>query len=82
MIVKNFSDEQLEITRNMLVHVLMALDEKGYEAINQIQGYLLSADPTYISTHKEARKLITSLDRDDLLRCILETYLGLYGADQ
>ena len=81
MIVKKFTDEQLEITRNMLTHVCIALDEKGYDALDQIQGYLLTEDPTYITTYTEARKVITALDREDLLRCILEVYLGLYGAD-
>jgi len=81
VIVKKFTDEQLEITRNMLTHVCMALDEKGYDALDQIQGYLLTEDPTYITTYNEARKVITALDREDLLRCILEVYLGLYGAD-
>ena len=81
MIVKKFTDEQLEITRNMLTHVCIALDEKGYNALDQIQGYLLTEDPTYITTYNDARKAITALDREDLLRCILEVYLGLYGAD-
>ena len=45
MIVKKFTDEQLEITRNMLTHVCIALDEKGYNALDQIQGYLLTEDP-------------------------------------
>lgn len=82
MIEKKFTDEQLEIAQNMLLYVCEALDEKGYNALNQIIGYLLSEDPTYICSYKDARKAITAIDRDDLLRCILEVYLGLYGADK
>ena len=52
-----------------------ALLEKGYNPINQIVGYLLSEDPTYITNHRNARSLIRKLDRDELLGCMLKQYL-------
>ena len=52
-----------------------ALKEKGYDPINQIIGYVLSGDPTYITSHKEARSLIRKIERDELLEEILGFYL-------
>lgn len=52
-----------------------ALQEKGYNPINQIIGYILSEDPTYITTHRDARKKIRKLDRDDILQSLLRNYL-------
>ena len=64
-------DEMKEI----LTEVYKALTEKGYNPINQIVGYLLSEDPTYITNHNNARALICKVDRDDLLQAIVEHYL-------
>ena len=52
-----------------------ALAEKGYKPVNQIVGYILSGDPTYITTHKNARNLICKIDREELLRAVLKSYL-------
>ena len=63
-----------DIRKTMLV-VYDALKEKGYNPINQIVGYILSEDPTYITTHNNARSLIRKIDRDGLLQVLLRSYL-------
>ncbi len=63
-----------DIRKTMLV-VYDALKEKGYNPINQIVGYILSEDPTYITTHNNARSLIRKIDRDELLQVLLRSYL-------
>ena len=50
--------------------------EKGYNPINQLVGYILSEDPTYITTYNNARSLIRKIDRDDLLRALVRSYLN------
>jgi uncharacterized protein (UPF0297 family) len=65
-----------EIIRDTLTTVYDALKEKGYNPINQIVGYILSEDPTYITTHNNARSLIRRIDRDELLQVLLKSYLG------
>ena len=62
--------------RKTLLIVYDALKEKGYNPISQIVGYILSEDPTYITTHNNARALICRLDRDDLLKEMVRSYLG------
>ena len=61
---------------NILTTVYQALEEKGYNPINQIVGYILSEDPTYITNHMGARTLIRKLDRDELLQVLVKKYLG------
>ena len=61
--------------RHILRSVFDALNEKGYNPINQIVGYLLSEDPTYITTHNNARNLIRRIDRDTLLQILVKYYL-------
>jgi uncharacterized protein (UPF0297 family) len=61
--------------RRILRTVFDALDEKGYNPINQIVGYLLSEDPTYITNYNNARTLICKLDRDELLQELVRCYL-------
>ncbi len=56
-----------------------ALKERGYEPENQIVGYILSGDPTYITSHNEARKLVRQVERDDLLSEILKAYIESKG---
>ena len=63
-----------DIRKTMLV-VYDALKEKGYNPINQIVGYLLSEDPTYITNYKSARSLICKIDRDELLQELVRHYL-------
>ena len=65
----------LEI-KAILSSVYQALQEKGYNPINQIVGYILSEDPTYITTHKNARALIRKVDRDELLQTLVRYYLN------
>ena len=57
--------------------VYEALEEKGYNPINQIVGYILSGDPTYITSHNDARNLIRQLERDELLEKMVKNYIGL-----
>ena len=59
----------------ILSEVYQSLSEKGYNPINQIVGYLLSEDPTYITNHRNARSLICKLDRDELLQELVRNYL-------
>ncbi len=67
-------DEQLEM-RDILATVYDALKEKGYNPLNQIVGYILSEDPTYITNHNNARALIRKIDRDELLGELVKPYL-------
>ena len=64
-----------EEIRKILNEVWAALEEKGYNPINQIVGYILSEDPTYITTHRGARALMCKVDRDDLLQNVLKYYM-------
>lgn len=64
-------------TRIILQEIYNALSERGYNPVNQIVGYILSEDPTYITNHKNARALIRRLDRDELLATLLKYYLGV-----
>ncbi len=61
--------------KQTLTLVYDALMEKGYNPINQLAGYILSEDPTYITTHKDARNLIKKIDRDELLKELIRHYL-------
>ena len=67
-------DRDMEIKQAVL-QVYRALEEKGYNPINQLVGYILSEDPTYITNYNNARTLITRLDRDELLQELVKTYL-------
>ena len=62
--------------KNTLTVVYEALFEKGYNPVNQIVGYILSEDPTYITTYNNARSLIRHIDRDELLQEMVKTYLN------
>lgn len=68
------TDRKGDIKR-VLTIVYDALREKGYNPINQMVGYILSEDPTYITTHNNARSLIRRIDRDELLQVLLKSYL-------
>ena len=61
--------------RDTLTQVYDALRQKGYNPINQIVGYILSEDPTYITTYNNARSLIRHVDRDELLQVLVRSYL-------
>ena len=62
--------------KNILRTVFDALKEKGYNPVNQIVGYLLSEDPTYITNYNNARSMICKLDRDELLQELVRCYLA------
>ena len=71
----NFDKEAANEARRVLSSVHSALVQKGYNPVNQIVGYILSGDPTYITGHMGARSLISSMERDDLLEEIVNYYL-------
>ena len=64
-----------------LVTVYQTLEDKGYNPINQIVGYILSEDPTYITTYNNARSLIRRIDRDELLQAMVKAYLNDWSMD-
>lgn len=64
-------------TKKILKEVYQALTEKGYNPINQIVGYILSGDPTYITSHNGARNLIRQIERDELLEKMVKHYIGM-----
>jgi len=80
----NVEKEKVNEARELLVSVYKALKEKGYNPINQILGYILSGDPTYITNHLDARSSIRKVERDELLeeilRCYLEECIGKEGS--
>ena len=72
----NFSEEPLnQDVKSILVTIHEALEEKGYNPINQIVGYLLSGDPAYIPRYKDARNLIRKLERDEIIEELVKFYL-------
>lgn len=72
----SLSEDKDQQMKQILTAVYDALREKGYNPINQLVGYILSEDPTYITTHNNARSLIRKLDRDELLRAMVRSYLN------
>ena len=64
--------------REILQEVYQALDERGYNAIDQIVGYFLSGDPSYITSYNNARGLIRQIDRDDMIEELVRNYLNKY----
>ena len=71
----NAAEDRDEQVHHVLTSVYEALKEKGYDPVNQIVGYILSEDPTYITTHNNARSLIRRIDRDELLQILVKNYL-------
>lgn len=69
-------DREMQV-HHVLTTVYEALKEKGYDPVNQIVGYILSEDPTYITNHNGARTLICKIDRDELLQMLVKHYLGI-----
>ena len=70
------ANDNEDIMKETLTAVYDALKEKGYNPINQIVGYILSEDPTYITTHNNVRSLIRKIDRDELLAEMVKYYLS------
>lgn len=75
MLFKPEKDDEKNI-REILTTVYDALEEKGYKPSGQIVGYLLSGDPTYITAHNGARKLIRAIDRDEIIEELLNSYIN------
>ena len=75
MLFKPERDDEIDI-REILTTVYQALEEKGYKPNGQIVGYLLSGDPTYITAHNGARKLIRAVDRDEIIEELLNSYIN------
>ena len=72
----NLTEKKPQDIKETIRDVYNALDEKGYDAINQLAGYIISEDPTYITSHNNARVNITRLDRFDILTEILNNYFN------
>lgn len=73
----NAAEDKDEQIRHVLTAVYEALKEKGYNPVNQIVGYILSEDPTYITNHNSARTMICKVDRDELLQVLVRHYLDI-----
>lgn len=71
-----FKENQIE-KKEALIAIYNALTERGYNAVDQIVGYLTSGDPSYITSHNNARNLVLKMDRDELLEEILMSYIGI-----
>ncbi|MEA5095755.1 hypothetical protein SDC9_48591 [bioreactor metagenome] len=71
----DYNMESLNEAREIIAQVYQSLKEKGYNPNNQLIGYILSGDPTYITNHNNARSLIRKIERDELLEEILNVYL-------
>ena len=67
-------EQEYDVT-SILKDVYEALTEKGYNPVNQIVGYIMSGDPTYITSHKNARSLIMKVERDEILEVLFENYI-------
>ncbi len=72
------AEKDLDV-RDVIAAVYSALTEKGYNPVNQIVGYLMSGDPTYITSHNGARSLIMKVERDELVEELLKTYIEHNG---
>lgn len=72
----NMADFEDKLIRDTLTDVYYALEERGYNPINQLIGYIMSGDPGYISSHKEARKRITNLERNKIVEVLLRDYMN------
>jgi uncharacterized protein (UPF0297 family) len=71
----DFNNDNTNQTREVILAVYEALKEKGYNPISQIVGYIMSGDPTYITSHNNARSLIRRLERDEILEELVRYYL-------
>lgn len=73
----NIETDPAQKVRSILTTVHEALAEKGYDPVSQMVGYLISGDPTYVTSHKNARSLINHVERDEIIEILLRNYLGL-----
>lgn len=72
----NVEKEKANEANNIILNVYSSLKEKGYNPVNQIVGYILSGDPTYITSYNNARSMIRKLERDELLEELVKSYLN------
>ena len=77
----NFHDKNEKTVQETLTIVYDALNEKGYSAVNQIVGYLLSGDPAYIPRHRDARNLVRRHERDEIIEELIRHYIRSTGRD-
>jgi len=68
--------DRKDLTKAILTEVYDSLIEKGYNPVNQLVGYLISGDPTYITNYNGARALVRKLERDEILEEVIKSYLG------
>ena len=73
--------KQKKSAHEVLLTVYEALRTKGYDPLNQLVGYLLSGDPTYITSYNDARYLIRTIERDELIEELVRAYIDQYGGD-
>ncbi|WAW14043.1 IreB family regulatory phosphoprotein [Peptostreptococcus equinus] len=73
---EGINDDKLTVAETIL-HVYSAMEEKGYNPINQLIGYLLSGDSSYVTSHKNARSLIKRFERDEILEEVMTKYLDI-----
>ncbi|MDO4518830.1 MAG: IreB family regulatory phosphoprotein [Eubacteriales bacterium] len=71
---KAIPDQEFQV-KEILAHVYTAMEEKGYNPVNQIVGYIMSGDPTYITSHNGARSMIMKVERDELVEELLNEYI-------
>ncbi|MBR3842810.1 MAG: IreB family regulatory phosphoprotein [Christensenellaceae bacterium] len=77
----SFNKDMENPVRGILRLVCLAMKEKGYDPMNQLVGYIVSGDPTYITSYNDARKLISRLDRDQVLEEIVSSYIEDFSKD-
>ena len=73
----DFSKNKEDLTKSILTDVYTSLKEKGYNPVNQLVGYLISGDPTYITNYNGARALVRKLERDEILEEVIKSYLEI-----
>lgn len=73
----DISESKKVLTKEILTEVYDSLIEKGYNPVNQLVGYLISGDPTYITNYNGARSLVRKLERDEILEEVLKSYLDI-----
>lgn len=73
----DFDRDKKDLTKSILTEIYSSLKEKGYNPVNQLVGYLISGDPTYITNYNGARALVRKLERDEILEEVLKSYLDI-----
>lgn len=73
----NFPKDKKDLTKAILTEVYSSLAQKGYNPVNQLVGYLISGDPTYITNYNGARALVRKLERDEILEEVIKAYLDI-----